>query len=216
MARVNLLNFNDRPHKGLYIAGSRERTPPSHMRRLTAVHAIRERILRTRNGTEVDATIAAAHSLGRMNDVRFQGATTVLYRNGVSIDTAYDGTPLEFEASNPRTGTAAEYLFVSGGGKLRKVDTTGTVTQWGIDPPSGGNWDAAGGTGETEEETTVIDPQETTIALTNSTSGWSHAATADAGSGTVTLVTAGVLSASGFAVKDTAVQDTGGETEDSD
>jgi hypothetical protein len=66
--------------------------------------------------------------LFRFNDIRFQGATTVLYRNAVSISTGYDGTPLEFAASEPRSGTDDRYLFVAGGGKLEKVDVGGVAT----------------------------------------------------------------------------------------
>lgn len=174
MARVNLLNFEGDKHKGLWLMGPRERTPSTHLRRLTGVHSLRERELRSRNGTTVDVAIAAAHSLTRFDDVRFQGATTVLYRAGISIDTGYDGTPLEFDVSEPKSGTAAEYLFVSGGGKLTKVDTAGTVTQWGIDPPDAGDWGTTvggSGTGESDSETSVTAAQTTVLVPTDGTFG---------------------------------------------
>lgn len=172
MPRISLLPLKEK-NKGLWVSGPRERTFLEYMRRNQATHLLREREIRSRNGTTAGAAIAAAHSLHKFNDVRFQGATTVLYRNAVSIDTAYDGTPLEFSVSEPLTGTDAEYLFVSGGGKLRKVDTTGTVTQWGISPPDDGDWGASiGGTEETETAVTVIDPQESAIAETTSAGNW--------------------------------------------
>lgn len=172
MPRISLLPLEQR-NQGLWISGPREKTPAAYMRRNRGSHLLREHEVRSRNGTTADAAVAAAHSLHKFNSVRFQGATTVLYRNAVSIDTGYDGTPLEFSASPPRTGTVAEYLFVSGGGKLRKVDTSGTVTQWGISPPTTGAWGASvGGAEEAETATTVFDPQEKTIALTNATTNW--------------------------------------------
>lgn len=175
MARVSLLNFKGEKHKGLWVAGQREQTKAGYLRRLRAVHAIREAELRSRNGTTVEDTIAAAHSLTRFADVRFQGATTVLYRNAISISTGFDGTPLEFDISEPKSGTAAEYLFVSGGGKLEKVDISGTVTQWGIDAPDGGgNWGVAvgdSGTGEDENEVTVGTGQTKEIIPTDGTFG---------------------------------------------
>lgn len=173
MPRTSLLDFNGEKHKGLWVSGPRERTPRSHMRRLTAIHAIRERLLRTRNGSITDVAVGAVHSLTRFDDVRFQGDGVNLRRAGVIINSAQDGTPLEFEVSEPRTGTDAEFLFVAGGGALIKVDSTGTVTNWGIDPPSGSGWNITIGTGEDDDEVTVVDPQEKTFASTTVTTGWS-------------------------------------------
>lgn len=172
MARVSLLDFSGEKHKGLWISGPRERTPRTHMRRLTAVHAIRERLLRTRNGSTTDVAVASVHSLTRFDDVRFQGDGVNLRRAGAIINSGQDGTPLEFEVSEPETATAAEFLFVAGGGALIKVDTTGAVTNWGIDPPAGTDWNITVGTGEVTDEVTVIDPQERDIASTVVTTGW--------------------------------------------
>lgn len=202
MARVNLMDFGENKHQGLWISGPRERTPATHMRRLTGVNQLRERELRTRYGTTVDAAIVAAHSLANFNNVRFQGATTILFRAGISISTGFDGTPLEFEVSAPRTGTLAEFLFVTGGGKLEKVDTAGAVTQWGIDPPDDGNWGSAVsdvGTGEGNQETTVADPQERTLGDTTTTSGWF-------GTPSIFISTDNVQSASGSAICQTFVE----------
>lgn len=172
MARVNLFDFGDQKNKGLWITGTRERTPKTHMRRNTAIHAIRERELRTRNGSTVDAAVTGVHSLTRFDDIRFQGDGVNLRKAGAIIDSGQDGTPLEFEVSEPRTGTDAEYLFVAGGGSLVKVDSAGVVTNWGIDPPAGSAWNITIGTGEEDDEVTVIDPQEKTFAVTTVTTGW--------------------------------------------
>lgn len=185
MPRISLLPLKEKS-KGLWMTGPREQTPPDYMRRNRGVHLLRERVIRSRTGSTADASIAAAHSLHKFNSIRYQGATTVLYKAGVSLDTGYNGTPLEFQVSSPLTGTNAQYLFVSGGGKLRKVDTSGTVTQWGISPPSSGNWGASiGGTEENTNAVTVVDPQEKTLAPTTSTSNWIAFGTTPSGSFTV-------------------------------
>lgn len=178
MARYTLTFFAEEKNKGLWINGPRENVPKHFWRRNTGTHAIRERVLRSRDGTTIDSAVAAAHSLVRFDDVRFQAASGVLFRAGVTIATGLDGTPLEFVISEPRVGTDAEYLFYAGGGRLEKVDAAGVVSQWGIEPPTGGNWGTSpGGTGEDDTETTVVDPQERLIADTTTlrppdTSGW--------------------------------------------
>lgn len=178
MPRFQLMLFSEDKNKGLWVNGPRENTPKNFWRRQTGSHAIRERELRSRDGTTVDTTVPIAHSLSRFDDLRFQAAGTSLFRSGVSISTGLDGTPLDLIVSEPRTGTDAEYLFHCGGGRLEKVDSAGVVTQWGIDPPAGGNWGTSpGGTGEDDTETIVIDPQEKTIVDTTTltpagTGGW--------------------------------------------
>lgn len=173
MPRMHLIPLNNK-NKGLWIVGPREKTNSDYLRRNEGIHLLRETELRSRSGTTADAAIAAAHSVFKYNSIRYQGATTVLYKNAVSVDTGYNGTPLEFSVSEPRTGTNSQYLFVSGGGQLRKVDASGTATQWGISPPSAGVWGTSvGGSEEAITAVTVVDPQEKTIALTTSTNNWS-------------------------------------------
>lgn len=177
MPRVNLISLEQR-HEGIWIAGPREKTPTTHLRRGRGLHAINERELRVRNGTVTDVAIAQAHSLTRFNDIRFQAAFAVLYRNAVSISTGLDGTPLTFVSSEPRAGTDAEYLFHAGGGRLEKVDTSGAVTGWGIAPPDSGPFGTSvGGNGELVDAAAaqVFDPQELVIVATSTTANWSSA-----------------------------------------
>lgn len=172
MPKISLMPLQEKS-KGLWMTGPREQTPVNYMRRNEGVHLLRERVIRSRTGTTADANVNAAHSLHKFSTIRYQGATTILYRAGVSIDTGYNGTPLEFQVSSPRTGTDLQYLFVSGGGKLRKVTTAGVVSQWGISPPAAGNWGASiGGSEEAVTEVTVVDPQEKTLIDTTSTDNW--------------------------------------------
>jgi hypothetical protein len=99
-----------------------------------------------------------------------------LYRASSAILTGLDGTPLTFAVSEPRSGTNAEYLFVSGsasGGRLKKVDTSGIVTNWGIAAPASGAW-ATEGESDASTEVTVTAPQSNNYNSTffSSTSGW--------------------------------------------
>ena len=88
MPRISLLPLGSK-NKGLWVSGPREKTSQDFLRRNKGINLLRETELRSRNGTTADAAIAAAHSLTKFNDVRFQGATTVLYKNAVSVDTGY-------------------------------------------------------------------------------------------------------------------------------
>lgn len=171
MPRFTLTYFNEGKVKGLWINGPRETVPKGFWRRNTGSHSIRERQMRSRDGTVADTAVGVAHSLTRFDDVRFQAAGTTLFRSGAAISTGLDGTPLDFVVSEPRTGTDAEYLFHCGGGRLEKVEDDGTVSQWGITPPDTGNWGAApGGNDETSSEISVIDPQERTLGDTTTIS----------------------------------------------
>lgn len=128
---------------GLWLTGAKEALPRGYLRRAKGVHHLRTTSLRSRWGSTklFDLT---AHSLYRFNDVRFQGVGTVLHRDGSSILTGLDGNRLAFVAMPPTTETEvdetalADSLFVAGGGLMRKVDTAGAVTNWGIvKPPDG-------------------------------------------------------------------------------
>src|SRR6266705_4148141 len=146
---------------GLILAGSKESIPPGALRRARGVHSILHNSIKSRWGSTLLHSVDA-HSIYRYNDVRFQGVDTQLYRSGVSIDSGYDGTRLAFVKMKPSPDvefggthtdrvnkldddvaalcdtTAPDYLFVAGGGKLRKVDSLGTVTNWGIIAPPDG------------------------------------------------------------------------------
>lgn len=215
MARFSLTFFSEDTQRGLWVNGPREQIPRGYWRRLTGPHAIRERLMRSRDGTTIDTTVPSAHSLGRFADIRYQAGAADLFKAGVSISTGLDGTPLDLIVSEPRTGTDKEYLFHCGGGRLEKVEEDGTVSQWGIDPPSTGPWGTEGsGIGEISDGVTVIDPQEkliadtTTLAPAGSPTGWF-------GVPAPFLETNNVLSPSGIAVCTTIQPDSGpGDDED--
>lgn len=123
-------------YNGLYVSGSPDKTPEQFLRRATGVHLTNNSVLRSRSGSTRISTQTAVHSLIRFGDVRYWAAGTTLYRNGVSILTGLNGNRLSFARMPPVSGIE-DYLFITAGGILRKVHTSGTVTTWGIAPPTG-------------------------------------------------------------------------------
>lgn len=86
-----------------------------------------------------------AHSITKYGGLYHYGVAGDLYRDGVKIiDNLFDGTRLMFArmppslAPNVAANQVSDYLFVSGGGLLKKIARDGTVSQWGIDPPLDG------------------------------------------------------------------------------
>lgn len=123
------------PLKGLWLEGAKEKTPPGYLRRARGIHHTNSRVLRSRAGSTADAAIANAHSLFRFSDVRFQAASTVLYRAGSSLVTGLSGNRLSFARMPPALGLA-DSLFFAEGSVLRKIDSGGTATNWGIAAPT--------------------------------------------------------------------------------
>ena len=135
MPPVHLLD-RTRPHGGLWTNGPRDAIPAGALRRARGLHAVRRNSLASRPGSTLLYALNA-HSLFRYNDVRFQGASAILYRNGISIKAGLNGNPLSFVRALPPSGIA-DYLFCSGGGSLFKASTAGAVTNWGIVAPPDG------------------------------------------------------------------------------
>ena len=162
MARIPFNDFSG----GLWVTGSRDKTPAGSFRRFQGIHPVRSGTIRSRDGSTLLHALAS-HSLARMAGVRFQGAGTVLYRAGASILTGLDGTRLVFAKMPPSLTTAvdetgkSDYLFVAGGGLLRKVDAAGAVTKWGIEAPVPGFTAVADA-----QESTQIDPLDSQATWT--------------------------------------------------
>lgn len=135
--RLAIRNFAE----GLWVAGPRDKNPEGSLRRAKGVSNSHEPHIRSRwGGQELYGSsvfAAAPHTFIRFGDVRFQGASTILYRDGTSIRTGLDGTRLYGVAAPPTPGIT-DSLFVSGGGSLFKVDTSGNDTNWGITTPGSG------------------------------------------------------------------------------
>jgi len=131
--------------RGLHIEGRNDAMPVGTMRRGKGIHPDITNTMKSRNGSTQDQALNS-HSLFEFDDKRFQGATTILHRQGSSVKTGLDGTNLTFVKMPPTLG-AIDRLFCSGGGDLFKVDTAGTATQWGIDDPTSNLSAAVGAAG---------------------------------------------------------------------
>lgn len=130
MPPITLRDFS----KGLWIEGPDDGMPEGTLRRAKGVHPSTRGNIRSRDGSTLLYSLNA-HSLARFDDVRYQGAGTIFYRDGVSIKTGLASNRLTFVAIPPTQGVV-DSLFVAGGGSLFKVDTAGNVTNVGIAIPA--------------------------------------------------------------------------------
>lgn len=123
--------------QGLWVAAPADTTPAGAVRRgrglvrpTPGVHA------RSRWGAASVVSLAGApHSAARFADSRYAGVGTTLTRDGASIATGLSGARLTFAAMSPTVGVA-DYLYVAGGGVLKKVSSAGAVSAWGIAAPA--------------------------------------------------------------------------------
>lgn len=141
MARIKWTDFR----RGLWLVGPSETSPEGTVRRATGAGPLRTIALRSRSGT-LSFYSLDAHSMARYNGFYFFGDGTNLTRSANANPLApgsttvvsagvFDGTRLTFVQMPPTAGIA-DYLFVAGGGNLKKTDPAfGAVTEWGIAPP---------------------------------------------------------------------------------
>jgi hypothetical protein len=93
--------------------------------------------LRSRRGHTLVSSIGSAiHSQIKAIGSRFQGASTALYKAGVSITSGFDGNPLGLTSQQ-------KWLWVMNQSKQCKYDGT-NVRDWGIAPPAAAPTTAAG------------------------------------------------------------------------
>src|SRR5262249_5594938 len=109
------------------------------------VRSYQEGRLQTRPGSiSLSGGLTSPHSIFRLNDIPANdytyivGDATVLRfgKSGAlaSIDTAYSGSPLTAIQARPER-SPSPLLYVADSNKMRKVNVTGQVFQWGIFPP---------------------------------------------------------------------------------
>ncbi len=118
---------------GLFMEGRKDQIPEASQRRNKGLHPDSLTTMKSRNGSALVKSLNA-HSLSEFNNLRYAGATTIFYRDGVSAKTGLTGDRLRFAKMSP-TLAVADHLFAAGGGDLFKINAAGTVTQWGIDAP---------------------------------------------------------------------------------
>lgn len=120
--------------QGLFLSGGEELIPPGFNRRYRGISAQNFNSVRSRYGSTELYTLSP-HSIDYFNGKYYSGHGTQLYENSALILSGLNGNRLTFAAMPPTAG-AADQLFFAGGGSLYKVSTAGTVTNWGIAPPS--------------------------------------------------------------------------------
>lgn len=135
---ISLRNFD----KGLHLTQPEDAIPQDALRRARGVARVRMGSLRTRPGSALIDSLASVHSIRRFNDDWYYGAGTAFYQGTTSKKTGLDGSRLSFARLSPTAG-ATHQLMCCGGGELFKIDTDGTVTNWGIEPPDDGTIAAA-------------------------------------------------------------------------
>lgn len=74
------------------------------------------------------------HSIISFNNSWYTGVDDSLYRGLNPILSGLSGNLISF-AKSPPTAGVVDYLFLTDGSTLRKSDTTGNLTNWGITPP---------------------------------------------------------------------------------
>ena len=126
---LRISNFNRR----LWVAGGRDQTPEGAMRKSQNGAPELTTSIRSRYGSTLLYNIVAT-ALTVFEGVPYQYDGNALYKAGASIATGFNGGVATFAKMPPNIGLQ-DYLFVAGGGKMVKVDPSGTVTNWGINGP---------------------------------------------------------------------------------
>lgn len=130
---LNIREFNKR----LWLSGGRDQLPAGAMRRCVGAAPELTRSLVSRWGSTSLHDGISAISLTKYNGIRYQYNGSNLYKAGISIDSGYNGGRLAWVKAPPAFGLS-NYLFLTGGGKLKKVDASGNITNWGIAAPLDG------------------------------------------------------------------------------
>src|SRR6266446_2057996 len=136
-----LLQF---PNTGLSLMGPKRITPPTALRKAKGIHDTNVGSLRSRHGETTLSSIASAHTLWRLDTIRYAASGDTLYRDGAALITGLDGQYLAL-AKSPPAPNLADSLFITGGGLSRKINSAGLVQNWGIAPPANGLTVGAGG-----------------------------------------------------------------------
>jgi hypothetical protein len=119
----------------MVLAGGREQTGPAALRRATGVAPINTTSVLSRWGSTLLFPGITATQLYYWHGSRYAYDGSYLYRDGVIIESGFNGTRLSFNSMPPQGGLD-DYLFILGGGKAPfKIAPNGTVTNWGIQAP---------------------------------------------------------------------------------
>lgn len=129
--RISFSDFNRR----LILSGGREQTGPGALRRASGVAPEGTTSVMSRWGSQSLYAIDAIQCY-YWNSHRYQYDGAILYKDGVSVKTGFDGTRLTFVSMPPQEGLQ-DYLFILGGGLTPfKIAPDGSFSNWGIVAPN--------------------------------------------------------------------------------
>lgn len=128
--RLSINNFM----KGLWTIGGKESTMQGYLRRTRGMHAIRTPSLRSRSGSTELYTTDGVTAITQFAGDDFYLAGTTLYKNGTGTFSASSSINTGvFLKLPPQPGQADQMFFLCDGTTdNRKIDSSGTVTKWGI------------------------------------------------------------------------------------
>ena len=112
-------------NQGLWVTPAEDEIPDGGLRRGRGVNAIKTSSIRSRTGLTTQHALNA-HSIYRFGDVLHYGVGTNCYRAGVAIRAGLGGDALRFILMPPTT-EIADYLFVTNGDELFKIDSAGKI-----------------------------------------------------------------------------------------
>lgn len=130
---------------GLWLVGGREHVPQGMLRRATGMSHVRTVTALSRFGSQIIYGNEGATSITEYGDTQathrlvYGTNNGALFNGGVQVLPAgtFNTNRLSFTKGPPQlTFSATDYLFISNGGALFKMDTNGNVTNWGIAAPN--------------------------------------------------------------------------------
>ena len=121
----------------LWLAGGRDQIPNNALRRCVGAAGDLTPSVVSSPGSSLLYAVPNVISLTKYSNVRFQYDGLRLFADGAVLDSGYSGGRLAFAKAPPQLGIV-DYLFLRGGGKQKKLDPLGNLTNWGIDKPLDG------------------------------------------------------------------------------
>ena len=145
--RIRLRNFDG----GLVITPPADQIPDNALYYHKGLHRLARGAAKIRQGStqlhEVAGRFLGIAGIYYWNNTWYYGSSNSIYQGSTCISSGtYDGNRFTFAVGGPTAGVT-DYLFIAGGSTttLRKIDSTNTVTNWGIDPHPSGQLNAVDG-----------------------------------------------------------------------
>jgi hypothetical protein len=136
-----ILSFRDFSQR-LWLSSGRDTIPPNALRRCVGSAPEPEALVKSRWGSTLRFSVPNVISMGCFTNAHYLYDGANLWAAALNdvtahiIDVGYNGQRATFVMAPPAVGLP-DYLFMIGGGKLKKVDPSNNLTNWGIDVPQG-------------------------------------------------------------------------------